>query len=262
MNITIDEYTGLDSPFHRWDPRYKLIGLITLAFAFSFIHDLRMLLAMVAVTITLYGVSRLPLSHMARRLRYPSFFLLALLLTLPFLSGENVIASWGPLALREEGLLAAVLIAARLSCILVTGLVFLGTTPLLTNIKAMRALGLPDIMADMAFLAFRYFQEIGRDLGNMQTSMRLRGFQGRRFSYRGLRIMAWLSGSLLVYSYEHSESIYRAMILRGYGHCPHPQRQFHASSRDIVALVAIILTGAGFIAGDIMLGHSTATLLQ
>jgi len=262
MNITIDEYAGLDSPFHRWDPRYKLIGLITLVFAFSYIQDLRMLLGMIAVTFTLYGVSRLPLSYMARRLRYPSFFLIALLLTLPFLSGENVIASWGPLALRQEGLLAALLIAVRLSCIVVTGLVFLGTTPLLTNIKAMRALGLPDIMADMAFLAFRYFQEIGHDLRNMQTSIRLRGFQGRRLSYRGLRIMAWLSGSLLVYSYERSESIYRAMIVRGYGHAPQPQREFQASPRDTVALVTIILTGAGFIAGDILLGHSTATLLQ
>jgi len=262
MRLGIDEYTSLDSPFHRWDPRYKLIGLITLVFAFSFVRDLRMLLAMVGVTVVIYAVSRLPARFVARRLRYPSLFLLALLLILPFLSGENTLASWGPLALRQEGLIAASLIATRFICIIITGMVFLSTTPLLTNVKAMRALGLPDIMADMAFLAFRYLQEIGRDLRNMQTSMRLRGFKERRFSSRGLRTLAWLSGSLLVYSYERSESIYKAMILRGYGHAPHPQDEFHASSKDTFTLVAIIAIAAVFIAGDILLGHDTASLLQ
>jgi len=262
MKLGIDEYTNLDSPFHRWDPRYKLIGLITLVFAFSFVRDLRMLLAMAAVTITIYAISRLPASFIVKRFRYPSLFLLAIVLTLPFLSGESILATWGPVAIHQEGLLAVLLIATRFTCILIIGMVLLGTTPLLTNIKAMRALGLPGIMADMALLAFRYLQEIGRDLRSMQTAMRLRGFKERRFSPRGLRTLAWLSGSLLVYSYERSESIYKAMILRGYGHSPPPKNEFRASEKDTLALIAIILVTAGFIIGDIALGHNTATLLQ
>ncbi len=262
MKLGIDEYTNLDSPFHRWDPRYKLIGLITLVFAFSFVRDLRMLLAMAAVTITIYAISRLPAAFIVKRFRYPSFFLLAILLTLPFLSGESVLMNLGSIALRQEGLLAATLIATRFTCIVIIGMILLGTTPLLTNIKAMRSLGLPDIMADMALLAFRYLQEIGRDLRSMQTSMRLRGFKGRRFSLRGLKTLAWLSGSLLVYSYERSESIYRAMILRGYGHASQRKGEFQAGEKDTLALIAIILVAAAFVMGDIALGHNTATLLQ
>lgn len=258
----VDEYTNLDSPFHRWDPRYKLIGLITLVFAFSFARDLRLLLAMAAVTITIYAISRLPAAFIVKRLRYPSLFLLAIVLTLPFLSGGDVLISLGPIAVRQEGLLAALLIATRFTCILIIGMVLLGTTPLLTNIKAMRALGLPDIMADMALLAFRYLQEIGRDLRHMQTSMRLRGFKERRFSPGGLKTLAWLSGSLLVYSYERSESIYKAMILRGYGHAPQRKSEFQASEKDTLALIAIILVAAAFIVGDISLGHNTGTLLK
>jgi cobalt/nickel transport system permease protein len=261
MKLSTDEYTKLDSPFHRWDPRFKLIGLIILVFALSFVHDLRMLLAIVAVTVIICVISKLPASFIVKRLRYPSFFLLALVLTLPFLSGEHILVSLGAIALRQEGLLAALLIATRFICILTIGMVLLSTTPLLTNIKAMRALGLPDIMADMALLSLRYLQEIGQDLHRMQTSMRLRGFHEHRFSFGGLRMLAWLSGSLLVYSYERSESIYKAMILRGYGHSP-PQNEFHASPKDIYALSAIIVIAAGFIIGDISLGHNTATLLQ
>jgi cobalt/nickel transport system permease protein len=262
MNLGIDEYNDLDSPFHRLDPRYKIIGLITLVFSFSFIRDLRMLLAMGVATITIYGISRLPAGFIAKRFRYPSFFLLAIVLSLPFLSGEHILTSLGPIAMRQEGLLAAILIATRFTCIFTIGVILLGTTPLLTNIKAMRTLGVPDIMADMALLAFRYLKEIGRDLRNMQTSMRLRGFQERRFSPRGLKTLAWLSGSLLIYSYERSESIYKAMILRGYGHAPPRRDEFTASRRDALILTAIILLAAGFIIGDLRLGHNTATLLQ
>lgn len=262
MNLGIDEYTDLDSPFHRWDPRYKIIGLITLVFAFSFIRDLRMLLAVAVATIAIYGISRLPAGFIVKRFRYPSFFLLAIVLSLPFLSGEHVLMSLGPIALRQEGLLATILIATRFSCILIVGMILLGTTPLLTNIKAVRTLGIPDIMADMALLAFRYLQEIGRDLRNMQTSMRLRGFKERRFSPRGLKTLAWLSGSLLIYSYERSESIYKAMVLRGYGQAPPRKSEFQPNKKDALILVAIILAAAGFIIGDLMLGHSTSTLLQ
>ena len=262
MKLRIDEYSNLDSPFHRWDARHKLIGLMALIFAFSFVRDLRMLLAMVVVTVIIYIISKLPVSFLLRRLRYPSFFLLAVVLTLPFLSGQTIIMSIGSLDLRQEGLLAALLIATRFLSILTIGLVLFSTPPFLTNIKAMRALGLPAVMADMALLAFRYLQEVGQDLQRMQTSMRLRGLRKRRLSIRGLRILAWLSGSILVRSYEQSEWVYKAMILRGYGHAPHPRGEFHTHSRDVIALCVILTIAAGFIGGDILFRHGSAALLQ
>jgi len=262
MKLRIDEYTNLDSPFHRWDARYKLIGFMALIFAFSFVRDLRMLLPMAAVTATIYIISKLPASFVLGRLRYPSLFLLAIVLILPFLSGQTVIMSIGPLHLRQEGLLAVLLIATRFLCIVTIGLVLFNTTSLVNSIKAMRALGLPAIMADMAFLALRYLQEIAQDLHQMQTSMRLRGFGKHRLSIHKLRILAWLGGSILVYSYERSERVYKAMILRGYGYAPHPKGEFQTLRRDVVTLCAILLVAAAFIAGDILLRHGVVTLLQ
>ena len=262
MKLRIDEYANLDSPFHRWDARYKLVGLITLIFAFSFIRDLRLLLAMVLVTTAMYIISGLPARFVLKRLRFPSLIVLVIVLTLPFLSGEKVMVGLGPLALRQEGLLAALLIAVRFVCIVTVGVTLLGTTPLLNSIKAMRALGLPLIMADMALLTFRYLHKLGQDLSRMLTSMRLRGFRQHNFSPSGLKTFAWLSGSLLVRSYERSEWVYRAMILRGYGQSPHPQGEYQASPGDALTLGAIALIAAAFIAGDILLGHNIATMLQ
>jgi len=235
---------------------------MVLIFAFSFVRDLRMLLAMVVVTVVIYIISKLPVSFLLGRLRYPSFFLLVVVLTLPFVSGQTIVMSIGPLDLRQEGLLTVLLIAIRFLSILTIGLILFSTAPFLTTIKAMRALGLPAILADMVLLSFRYLHEIGSDLHKMQTSMKLRGFRKRRFSLRGLRIPAWLSGSILVRSYERSEWVYKAMILRGYGHAPHPRGEFQTHSRDVVILGIFLLIAAGFVAGDILCRHGSAALLQ
>ena len=255
MKIALDEYAHLESPLHRWDVRFKLIGFLVLIFAFSFIRDLRMLPAMVVVTVVILIISRLPASFMASRLRYPSFFLLVLVIVLPFISGQTVVMSIGPLDIKQEGLVSVLLIATRFICILTVGLVMFSTSPFLKSVKAMRALGLPVVLTDMILLAFRYLYEIGDDLQRMRTSMQLRGFRTKRFSFHGLAVLASLGGSILVRSYERSEWVYKAMILRGYGHNMRPQDEFQACSYDIIALVLTLLVAASFFAGAIIYGH-------
>jgi cobalt/nickel transport system permease protein len=113
----------------------------------------------------------------------------------------------------------------------------------------------------MVLLSFRYLHEIGSDLQRMRTSMKLRGFDGHRFSLRGLRMPAWLSGSILVRSYERSEWVYKAMILRGYGQATYPRGEFQTRARDLAALGVFLLVAAGFITGDILYGHAVPALL-
>ena len=200
------------------DPRYKLLGLLGLATAFALVNDLRLLPLMLTITLGLTAISGLSAPFILRRLRYPSLLLLALLLTIPFVIGETALLSRGGVTLRREGLEAAILIGGRFFSIVLCALVLLNSSPLTANIKALRALGLPWIMVDMALLVLRYLQVIGDDLGRMRTAMASRGFNERRFSPAGLKNLGWLTGSLLLRSYERSDWIYRAMRLRGYGH--------------------------------------------
>lgn len=217
MNGAIDAYATGDSPIHRWEPRCKLIGLGALILAFAFVDDLVLLPAMLAITLSVYAAASLPVAYALTRLRYPGIFFLAVALILPFAAGSTVIASLGPLAIRQEGVLLVILIAARLASILTLGLVLFGTAPLATTIQAMRSLGLPQIPADMTLLAYRYLHELGADLRRMQTAMAVRGFTHLRWRQRALSTWASLLGSLLVRSYERAERVYRAMRLRGYG---------------------------------------------
>jgi len=253
VKISLDEYAHLDSPLHRWEPRYKLIGLVTLVFAFSFVQDLRLLPAMLAVTFALYAISRLPFSYLLTRLRTPGFFLLLVVILLPFLSGSTVILRLGPLALRQEGCLDMVLIVVKFVSILTTGLVLFGSAPFLTTVKAMRALGLPPTLADMTLFSYRYLYEIGADLETMETAIGLRGFRARRPSGRALGVLASLAGSILVRSYEQSERIYKAMVLRGYGRAPRPRDEFQTHTCDAITLGGVLLVAAGFVVAEILL---------
>ncbi|MGB5633286.1 MAG: cobalt ECF transporter T component CbiQ [Waterburya sp.] len=217
MKLVLDRYAYLDSPLHRWKQGYKLVGLLSLIFAFAFIQNVWLLPIMILITYILFTVSRIPLSFLIKRLRYPSCFILAVVILLPFISGNSPIFQLGYLTIKEEGCWQALLISVRFFCILTVSLVLFGTAPFLSSIKAMRSLGLPRVIVDMTLLSYRYLEELGETLTTMQRAMRLRGFQSKRFNRRNLEVFAQLTGSILIRSYERSLRIYQAMILRGYG---------------------------------------------
>ena len=218
MKLIVDRYAHLNSPIHHWQQQYKLVGLISLILAFSLVQKIVLLPAMIIVTTIFFCLSNLPLSFLLSRLRYPGLFILSAIILLPFLAGDTVIVNWGWLSLKAEGCWSSVLISVRFFCILTISLVLFGTAPFLHSIKAMKSLGLPQVIVDMTLLAYRYLEELGSMVTTMQRAIRLRGFKYHQFNRRNLRIIAQLTGSLLVRSHERSTRVYQAMILRGYGY--------------------------------------------
>jgi len=251
VKLRLDAYVDLASPLHRWEPRCKLVALTALIFAFSFVRELRLLPAMLAVSTVLYVLSRLPLSFLVARLRLPGFFFLVVALLLPFLSGTTPFFHLGPLVVKKEGCLHLLLITVKFLSILTAGIVLFGTTRLLTLVKAMAALGLPTILADMTVFSYRYLYEIGDNLRAMQTGTRLRGFRTR--SFRGLGTLASLVGTLLVHSYERADSVFKAATLRGYGRPVSSRGDFQAQPQDLAGLLVGFLTAAAFVVAEMFL---------
>ena len=259
MRLSLDRYAKLNSPVHRWEQRSKLVALMALIFAFAFVDQVILVPFMMVVTVLLYLASKLPLTFLLTRLRYPGLFIAVVILLVPFAAGETVLLQLGPFALKQEGLEAVLLIATRFLCILTITLVLFGTAPLMTSIKAMRSLRLPDVIVDMMLLAYRYLEEFGDTRTTMQRAMQVRGFKGDRFSFRTVNVLAGLAGSLLVRSYNRSERVYQAMRLRGYGRSlsgnnqgfTNDLREANRTSR--VAFWLTLLVASGFVAAEIFL---------
>lgn len=265
MGFELDQYAYLKSAIHQWEPKCKLIGLLALILAFSFITDLRLVPAMLGITALLYILSRLPLRFWLHRLSYPGLFILTIVLILPFTSGDTLLWQWGVLRLRQEGLAATVLIVSRFVSIVTLGLILLGTMPFLTTINAMRSLGLSPLLADLLLLSYRYLFETGENLSQMQRAMVLRGFFHKRHKrlpflpdWQTLSDLAAVTGTLLIRSYAQSERIYKAMQLRGYGTKKHlPKLQLSEKTQNLgwsrIGLAIALFTAMSLILVDVML---------
>lgn len=263
MKLGLDQHVELNSPIHRWEQRSKVVALIALMFAFAFVDHLLLLPAMFLVTAVLYLLSRLPLSFLLKRLRYPGLFVLTVMVLVLFAStGDTVLFQLGPLSITPEGVETVLLVMARFLCIITVSLVLFGTAPMLTSIRAMRSLRLPDIMVDMTLLTYRYLEELGETQGTMQQAMQLRGFKRDRFSLHNLRIWSGLAGSLLIRSYDRSQRIYQAMRLRGYGQSRvnriHYQEAIAAGLHEAnrtsqTAFWLTLITATAFVAASIVL---------
>lgn len=196
------------------DPRLRVAALLTLAFGFSALHAPAALALMVVATLGLVWWSGTPARRLLRALRLPGVVVAGLVVILPFTSGDHVIAAVGPLTLRAEGLAAATGITLRFVAIFTLIVVFVGALPLSHLIGALRGLGLPTLLVDMALLTLRHIEDLRHDLARMQTAMRLRGGYGWLGRFRAT---GWLLASLLLRSHARSERVYHAMILRGHG---------------------------------------------
>lgn len=250
MKFSLDRYAYLDSCVHRWEQTSKIIALIALIFAFAFVSHAMLLPVMLFVTVVLYYLAGLPPNFLLTKLRYPGLLLVTIICLLPFVSGSTPLYHWQWLTIYQEGCIDAILIVTRFICILTLSLIWLGTTPFFQTIKAFRSLGLSPVIVDIMLLAYRYLADLNQNLKNMQTAMKLRGFQANRFSWKYLNRIAGLTGSLLVRSYEQSQRVYQAMILRGYGYqlAPQPAKIWQTGLKfnnftDIVLFI-FCLTGA------------------
>jgi len=243
----IDEYAYLNSPLHHWDPRVKLAGMGVLIFAFSFVKSLWLLPSMLLVSAVLYYFSALPLRLLLKSFKIPGLFILMLALILPLFYGQNVLIHWGFLAVKKEGCLQLLIITVKFISIIVVGIILFGSTAFQMNVKAMRALGLPPILTDMVLFTYRYFFEFEAMLKTMETAVGLRGFQKNKLS--GIKTYAHLAGTMLVRSYEQSERVYKAMVLRGYGHAVNhsTKDEFTAYSPHYLLFCVMIALAAFFV---------------
>ncbi len=242
----LDEHADLHSPIHAWDGRFKLVGLLFVIFAFATVSNIILLIPMLAITLLLYRSTTLPWRFLRHRLEFPGFFILFLVIFLPFVAGETILASVGPFDIRQEGLEQAAVVAVRFFCILTLAIVLFGTDSFINTIKAMRALRFPDILADMVLLTYRYLFEISTYFQTMRTAARMRGFRPN-FSLNSLNTLTSLLGHMIVRSYEQSERVYKAMVLRGYGAVQIQQANtFAATQTDTFKLLASVVVAILF----------------
>jgi cobalt/nickel transport system permease protein len=251
IHAGLERFHTLDSPIHRWDPRWKIGTLLALMLLLGLdirgsgvppsAADIPPALAGLFLSGLLVTLARIPWGHVLRRLRGPAvlFAVLAAVFALSY-PGER--ASLGPVAISAGGLLAALIIAARAFSIILLVFPAFGTAPFHVSAKALRSLRLPEALVQTVLFSYRYLSVYSERLRKMGIALRARGFRPRVDAHT-LRTLGRGVGVLIVGSVERTERIQGAMRCRGFSASFPASVELRAGPRD--ALLSALALAAG-----------------
>lgn len=129
-DITLGQYYQTDSVIHRLDPRVKLVATIAFIISLFLVNNFWGYLVAVAFLATCIKLSRVPFKFMVKGMRAILFLLLLTVVFNMFLTpGTPLIQIW-KLTITKEGLRLAIMMAVRLTFLIIgSSIMTLTTTP-------------------------------------------------------------------------------------------------------------------------------------
>jgi cobalt/nickel transport system permease protein len=245
MTIGLQSIPCTASPISRLDPRWKLAALAVLLVAATLVQQLVSTAVLLAVTLLLALLARLPWRWYSRQLGAAMGFIVLFAAPLPFLlQGSGWVWTWGPLHVSEHGTVVAIRLCLKVATVATLVLVVLATAPLEVTLKAMHALRVPGLLVQLVLLTYRYVFVLMDELARLRVAVRVRGYRNRvnRHSYRTIGHVA---GTLLVRGYERSERVGQAMRCRGFDGRFRSLTAFHTRPADVMAFLLVLACSVG-----------------
>ena len=243
----IDElFAGGTSAIHALDPRCRLAACLLLSLVAALARSPQTPLLILAIGLTFTALSGARLGLVLRRAAAVNVFILFLWLVLPVSTPGTPLWQGLGLTVARQGVDLAVLVTLKANAIFFCVLSLLATIPAPALGRAMTALGVPAKFSCLFVFTYRYLHVIAAEYGRLITAARLRGFVPAT-DRRTYRTYAALVAMVLVRSYDRSQRVYQAMLLRGFtGVFPSLDR-FAARRRDVAFLCGVAALAAGAI---------------
>lgn len=226
----LEQYSNLDSPVHRIDPRVKTVCLFVFILAVVMTPPARLAAFFLYITLILSVIflSDVPLGFVLKRS----------LVILPF---AGMIGLFN-LFYKPPIVFFNVLIKSWLS---VLALITLSsTTDFPTLLKALESLRSPKLLTTILSFMYRYIFTLVDQVQKLERARLARSY-GRRGVYQ-MKAIGNMLGSLFVSTYERGERIYNAMLARGYHGHAHTPHSFKPDLKDAV-FAAFFMTSLTYI---------------
>lgn len=118
-DITLGQYFPGSSPLHRADPRFKIVLTLIYIITVFLADSLWSYLLMIAGTLILIAVSRIPFGIVLRGFKTIMFIILfTAILNIFWTPGEKLLFEWKFIKIYAEGLIHAAKMVLRLACLL------------------------------------------------------------------------------------------------------------------------------------------------
>jgi len=239
---------------HALDPRGKLLACLALSLVAAVASSPAAPLVILAVGLVLTLFSRPPWRILVVRLGTVNAFVFFLWLVLPVTApGLPWHWFWG-VPITREGVALAGLITLKTNAIFLCILSLVATTPAPALARSMRVLRIPDKFSFLFLFTYRYLHVIAEEYGRLVTAARLRGFVPAT-NRRTYRCYAALVAMVLVKSFDRSQRVYQAMLLRGFTGTFPSLTRFSPGPGDVVFGLAILAVLGGALGLDCWWGR-------
>ncbi len=265
-DITIGQYYPANSILHKLDPRVKLLGVIVYIAALFIMNNLIGLLLLTAVIGTIVGISKVPLSHILKGLRFVWFLVILAAFFNLFFSDGTIIWRWWIFHMSHEGIFRAIFFAVRLIYVVVgSAMLTYTTTPTtLTNglekvFKPLDKIHFPGHeIAMMMSIALRFIPILSEEINKITKAQLARGAD---FDTGGIVLKAKgmipIMIPLFVSAFRRATELATAMEARCYAGGTNRTKMFPLKyeTRDKVTYFVILFYLLAIIALRILLTH-------
>jgi len=255
-----DDVSSGSGLLQRIDARIKILTLLALLVATSFVHHVPVLAAMYLATLPLAFASQLSLGFFVKRvwLFIPIFTgVVVLPATFSFITDGDIVVPLGHwfghrVGLTSQGLQSAALIITRVATSISLVVLLTLTTPWARLLAALRALHVPKLFIQVVGMAYRYLFHLLDSVTDMYTARKARTVGSASnvkaaHAREGRAFVGATAGALFGRAHALSDEVYSAMIARGYTGQARSLDGFRVRGRDLVwvggcvaAIVAVI----------------------
>ncbi len=213
--FSLAAYASQDSPWHRLQPRVRLILALLLVLGVTLIPNGAWVVwgLYAALMLTLLLVSQVSVLVILQRITVEFLFVSVLLLTILFGGRGEALYNLGPLVIADQSLVAflSVMCKALLSLWMLNLLTLTTAAPNL--LQALAGLGCPALLVRILESMLRYVAVLIDELGSMRRAAEARA--------KPLALLRWdtlgnLLGALFLRTYGRGERVYQAMQARGF----------------------------------------------
>lgn len=224
-DITIGQYLPGHSFLHRLDPRTKILAVLFYMISLFVVNNFGGLGAMLALSVVVVLISRIPLKFFFRGIKAIVFIVLLTVALQMFMTPGETLWQWGFLTITKEGIRQAVFMGTRLVLLVsVTSILTLTTTPIsLTDgienlLNPFRRFGMPaHELAMMMTVALRFIPTLIEETDKIMKAQAARGadFESGNLLERA-KAMIPLLVPLFLSAFKRAEELAMAMEARCY----------------------------------------------
>ncbi|MEM4201987.1 MAG: cobalt ECF transporter T component CbiQ [Candidatus Hadarchaeum sp.] len=243
----LDQYSNLQSPIHKLDPRVKTIAFFSLLLAVVFtpITLGQKFIIYGTVLVSLILISKVPIKFVLKRSLVIIPFVGLVVVGLPFLGDGGGSLSLGVLTLNRSATLIFLNVLVKSWLCVLAMIALTSTTPFSKLLNGFQRLKIPIIFVMILSFMYRFVFILEDELDRM-----IRARDARTFNpswLQSVKTAGNMIGTLFLRSYERGERVYAAMRSRGYDGKIKLTKELKLSGYDI-SFICVFLSLTVFIA--------------